>query len=99
GGPRQPLQCHLSGTESCRVSRYSSGYPSLSKRAAGGSLAMPVLGKVLSYVGRALSGELPAPSQGPRPHAHGTGTPSVPALVGRTGSASAFRGPPAPAPT
>jgi hypothetical protein len=60
---------------------------------------MPVLGKVLSYVGRALSGGSPAPTEVPRSHAHGTGTSSVPALLGWTGPAGTFRGPPAPPPT
>lgn len=59
---------------------------------------MPVLGKVLSYVGRALSGGGPAPSEGPSSHAHGTGTSSVPALMGWTGSADPFRAPPVPPP-
>ncbi len=43
---------------------------------------MPVLGKVLSYVGRALSGGGPVPSEGARAHAHGAGTAAMPALLG-----------------
>jgi hypothetical protein len=60
---------------------------------------MPVLGKVLSYVGRALSGGSPAPSEGARALSHGAGHPAVPALMRLTVPAGALRGPPAPAPT
>ena len=58
---------------------------------------MPVLGKVLSYVGRALSGGAPAPSEVTHAHAHGAGT-AVPALLGWGGSSGPPRSPPPPPP-